>query len=200
MPSGHKAPEEARLETFGPAAIRGLAAWAELRKWWLAHEAGANTPNWDLAVACEIESKPGLILVEAKAHESELSIARKPTNADASAESRANHERIGTAIGEACDALGKLVSGVAITRDSHYQLANRVAFAWKLAQLGIPTVLVYLGFLGDKNVGKEFRDDTHWKTVFGDYSRPALPPDAFERPLNCGMAPVWFLVRSRAVR
>ena len=30
---------------------------------------------------------------------------------------------------------------------NHYSLCNRVAWAWKLAQLGVPVVWVYLGFL-----------------------------------------------------
>jgi hypothetical protein len=37
----------------------------------------ANTPNWDLAFGCEIAGKTGLILVEAKANEPELTSFRK---------------------------------------------------------------------------------------------------------------------------
>jgi hypothetical protein len=67
-----------RLETFGPAVRPGVDVWRELRAWWLAHERGAMTPNWDIAVSCEIEDRPSLILVEAKAHVNELSDSRKP--------------------------------------------------------------------------------------------------------------------------
>src|SRR5262245_19252018 len=77
MPQGHDAPAEARLETFGPKLVESNA-WQDLRQWWLRHERGANTPNWDLAVGCEIDGRTGLVLVEAKANERELSVSKKP--------------------------------------------------------------------------------------------------------------------------
>lgn len=40
--------------------------------------------------------------------------------------------------------LTKLAWG--IERDSYYQLSNRFAWTWKLASLGVPVVLLYLGF------------------------------------------------------
>ena len=87
MPRGYRSPDEARLETFGPAVWPETEAWSVLRKWWLAHERGANTPNWDIAASCEIDGSPGLILVEAKANVPELSVAGKPTDAGVSAAS-----------------------------------------------------------------------------------------------------------------
>jgi hypothetical protein len=33
---------------------------------------GANTPNWDIVSTCTVEGRYGLILIEAKAHDSEL--------------------------------------------------------------------------------------------------------------------------------
>jgi hypothetical protein len=59
MPRGHGAVDEARLETFGPEILPNSETWASLRKWWLIHEQGANTPNWDIAMGCEIEAGPG---------------------------------------------------------------------------------------------------------------------------------------------
>ena len=128
MPRGATAPEEARLETFGPRAIPQHPAWPQLRQWWLKHTRGANTPNWDLAVCCDIGDRPGLILVEAKANVPELSDAKKPLTPDASARTVENHEQIATAIREACDALRVIDPDVAISCESHYQLANRIAF------------------------------------------------------------------------
>ena len=95
MPRGYRSPDEARLETFGPAVWPETEAWSVLRKWWLAHERGANTPNWDIAASCEIDGSQGLILVEAKANVPELSVAGKPTDVGVSAASAENHERIG---------------------------------------------------------------------------------------------------------
>jgi hypothetical protein len=202
MPKGYGGSDEARLETFGPPALPDVHVWPTLRSWWLAHEHGANTPNWDIALSGEVEGRPGLLLVEAKANVPELSSAGKALNAAASAASRANHERIGTAIAEACTALQRLSVMTAVGRDSHYQLSNRVAFAWKLVSLGIPTVLVYLGFCGDQGIadaGEPIRDASHWNDVFAAHAYSAIPADLFERRIDCGAAPVWFLVRSRNI-
>lgn len=202
MPRGRTAPEEARLDTFGPRALPHSQAWSALRTWWLAHDRGANTPNWDIAATCEIEGTPGLILVEAKANVPELSASGKSLEATPSATSGANHRRIGSAIQEACDALRQVSPSIAISRDSHYQLSNRVAFAWKLASLGIPTVMVYLGFVGDSGIadaGAPFTDAAHWETCFTQYAASTVPKDLFEHRLECGAAAAWLLVRTRPV-
>lgn len=198
-PVGYRYPDEARLETATllPPEIR-----TAIRRWWLAHEKGANTPNWDIAVSCEVAGRAGLILVEAKANEPELSAAGKAPAKEASEASAQNHERIGVAIGEACAALQRIAPATALSRDSHYQLANRIAFAWKLASLGIPTVLVYLGFVGDHGIadaGTPFDDAQHWQRVFDAYSAPVLPKELQEVAIDCGAAPMWVLVRSREV-
>jgi hypothetical protein len=105
-------------------------------------------------------------------------------------------------IEERCTALRSFNEATTISCDSHYQLANRVAFTWKLATLGIPRVLVYLGFTGDhgiRDAGEPFRDKAHWRQVFSDYAGAVVPADLFERRLDCGAAPAWFLARSRPV-
>jgi hypothetical protein len=203
MPRGYRSPDEARLETFGPEVWPETKAWSVLLKWWLAYERGANTPNWDIAASCEVDGGPGLILVEAKANVPELSVAGKPTDLGVSAASAENHQRIGVAIGEACAALQRVSPSTAISRDSHYQLSNRVAFAWKLANAGVPTVLVYLGFWGDDglaDVGPPFQSAAHWEAVFTEYARSVVPMDLFEYRVECGAAPMWLLVRSRKAK
>lgn len=202
MPGGYGAPEEARLETFGPEALPSSNAWPQLREWWLGHRRRGNTPNWDIALSCEIEGQAGLVLVEAKANVPELSRFGKSLPQDASPASRANHERIGRAIQEACVALRCVEPATTISRDSHYQLANRIAFTWKLASLGVPTVLVYLGFLGDHGIadaGAPFQDNAHWKNTFSAYAHKAVPRVLFERRIDCGAASAWFLERARDV-
>lgn len=199
MPRGHGLPKEARLELFGPTALPHVD-WANLRKWWLRHERGANTPNWDIALTCDIESRPGVILVEGKANVAELGSTGKSLDSEASDASRENHERISTAISEACTALRSHNPTIAISRDSHYQLSNRVAFAWKLASLGVPTVLVYLGFIGDtgiRDAGQPFLSESHWQEVFAEHSRAVFPPELTDRRIDCANAPMWLLVRSR---
>jgi hypothetical protein len=202
MPRGYGSPDEARLETFGPEVSPDSDVWLRLRKWWLAHEQGANTPNWDIALSCEIEARFGLVLVEAKANVPELSKAGKSLNAAPSSASGDNHDQIGTAIAEASGQLRGISPATCISRDSHYQLSNRVAFAWKLASLGIPTILVYLGFVGDEGIadsGEPFRDAAHWRDVFAAYAHSVAPKELFERRIDCGAAPVWLQVRSRQV-
>jgi len=202
MPRGHRFFEEARLESFGPQFLNEHAAWPALRRWWLRHEAGANTPNWDLAIGCEIEGRPGLVLLEAKANKLELKSEGKSLDGDASRNSRENHAQIGAAIAEARQGVLALGMKTGIDRDSHYQLSNRIAFTWKLASLGIPTVLVYLGFLGDSgiaDVAPPFADHADWHKAFWGYAAPIVPEELFERSLDTGNTPAWFLIRSRQI-
>lgn len=126
-----------------------------LRKWWLA-DGAARTPNWDIASTCEIEGKRGLLLVEAKAHAKELRHSGKKLARDATTKSQRNHQQICRAIAEATCGL-KLATGRNswhLSWCSHYQLSNRFAWAWKLASLGVPVVLVYLGFLNAQDMAK----------------------------------------------
>jgi hypothetical protein len=200
MPQGHSRPQEARLETFEPFLTRKVRA--DLQRWWLAHEAGANTPNWDIAVGCEIEGKPGLILVEAKANVPEMSAGGKKLGDAASERSVANHGRIAEAIADACAGLRRAGAETSSHVEGHYQLSNRIAFAWKLADLGVPTVLVYLGFTGDEGIrdaGVPFQDHADWESAFGAYAHSIVPKNTFESRINCGDAATWFLVRSRRV-
>ena len=202
MPKGYEHPDEARLERFGRTVTSLPDIWDELAEWWLVKRAGANTPNWDLALECEIEGRGGLVLVEAKANERELSSAGKPAAKHASANSRANHARIGVAISEASAALQVKFPETRLAINAHYQLANRMAFAWKLANLGIPTVLIYLGFTGDAGIadaGVPFRDHQHWHDHFSAHLAQVAPITMAEQRIDCGAAPFWLLTRSRNV-
>ena len=101
-----------------------------LREWWLAvwgRGGRTTTPNWDIASTCRIDGKPGLLLVEAKAHENELEYAGKDLNGGASENSQKNHTRIGHAIRQARTELQSVIGGHwAISRDECYQLSNRL--------------------------------------------------------------------------
>jgi len=201
-PEGYRAPEEAQLKHLGPELLPHAVDWDALSDWWLVHKRGANTPNWDLVSTCQFDGHQGLVLVEAKANVAELkSDPKKPPNATSSG-SIENHEHIGKAIEEARSALDARVGGVGISRDSHYQLANRVAYSWKLASLGLPVVLVYLGFLGDegiRDVGDPLQDHQHWQSVLRDHCRGILPDTFFDRWIECRKARMQMIVRSRPV-
>lgn len=199
MPTGWDCPQEARLGK----ECRGLLETdrnQRLLEWWLATTPGANVPNWDLAcTALYGGDRPALVLVEAKAHVPEFDAGekgKKPGN-------RENDERIWEAISEACRALAGHADGVGISRDSWYQFSNRVAFAWKLASTGIPTALIYLGFTGDsgmEKIGPPLRNDAHWRDTVVEKLRVrnVFPVTLWEREIDCGAAPLWLLVRSRA--
>ncbi len=202
MPCGYDKPNEAKLDTFGPAVMPDKHVWGRLQDWWLVHKRGANTPNWDIASTCLIEGRKGLVLVEAKANWPELGYQGKSIAQTASAKSIENHQKIGDAISEACVGWRAIDPRVNISRDTHYQLSNRLAFAWKLATLGIPVVLVYLGFTGDEGIrdaGAPFADDADWRKAFGEYCKDVVPIELFEKCHNVGGAPVWLTCRSRDI-
>jgi hypothetical protein len=119
------------------------------------------------------------LLVGAKAHESELKRDGKALKTGASEQSRRNHEHITGALDEANRALGAAVHGdVNISVTTHYQLANRLAWTWKLAECGLPVVLLYLGFTGDTYFEKDyFRDAAHWQRAMGAYMEGVVPID-----------------------
>lgn len=199
MPRGWNAPDEARLETFGPRALGDAVDWSELTSWWLVHRKGANTPNWDLAATCSFGDRKGLVLVEAKAHERELHSDGKRLSTKASERSRQNHERIREAIAEASAGLDAVIPGISLSVDRCYQLANRVAFAWKLATLGVPVVLVYLGFLRAPNVGDlgtSFEDHAHWERCFLEHARGVLPRELLERRIELETGSMSLILRT----
>lgn len=192
MPRGFLDPDEARLgETdmfLKPTVV------ASLTDWWLAVKPRANTPNWDLVATCTIEGKQGLILVEAKAHKSELNCGgkAKPTSENG----RNNHEHIHAAIEEANSSLNTQGSGWALSRDTHYQLCNRFAWSWKLASLGIPVVLVYLGFLNADEMPDPFPSADSWNDAVRAYSSGIIPDGAWESMLMVDKTPIYPIIRS----
>jgi hypothetical protein len=149
----------------------------------------ANTPNWDLATTCTMHGRPGLMLVEAKAHDRELKAAghgvRRLENA----------VRIQAAISEANDGLKQCGGQWHLSCDSHYQLANRFAWGWKLASLGVPVVLVYLGFLQAAEMsdqGSPFDSHEDWEAAVRAHSRGVLPEGVWGNAYTRWEALRWF--------
>lgn len=202
MPCGYGKPNEAKLDTFGPVVMPEKPVWERFQDWWLVHKRGANTPNWDIASTCLIEGHKGMVLVEAKANWLELGYQGKPLAQGASVRSLENHQKIGDAISEACLGWRSIDPRMNISRDTHYQLSNRLAFTWKLATFGIPVVLVYLGFTRDEGIrdaGAPFVDDADWHEAFNGYCKDVVPIELFEKRLEVGGVPVWLTCRSREV-
>jgi hypothetical protein len=194
-PRGFLEAGEAKLgETPGflPGAKR-----ASLTRWRLAQPGGAETPNWDLVSTCRINDGPGLLLVEAKAHEAELSDDRcGATNAE-------NVRQIARALVEANVAWNGLASGFTLSATSHYQLSNRFAFAWKVAEMGTPVVLLYMGFLDAREMEGSrcilLKDHAQWRSCLLARSKGAIPGDVWDKTFDVGGIPLTILIGSAVV-
>jgi hypothetical protein len=186
LPNGFTHVGEAQLHRAAellPDDVRSALA-----SWWLAVPTPrASTPNWDIACTCRIEDSPGLLLIEAKAHHGELQKEEcgKPLLDPVSANTLRNHVRIGACLDEANIALAvETGHSWALSRDHHYQMSNRFAWAWKLAALGMPIVLVYLGFLSCDDMAKDstvIGTDAEWEQLVRTHSVAIAPPEVWNR-------------------
>lgn len=194
-PRGFLNPDEAKLgETSGFLCDSDRA---EITRWWLALPGRANTPNWDLISTCRIENRRGLILAEAKAHEAEFSDDRTgATNPE-------NSRQIEKALSEATAAWNALASGFALSTSSHYQLSNRFAFAWKVAKMGTPVVLLYLGFLDAQEMAGGSRillkDHAQWRHCLLSGSKGTIPEDIWDKTFDVDGTPLTVSICSAVV-
>lgn len=180
MPEGFCRIEEAQLHKVPELLSEDHCA--QLGKWWLAKlSARSQTPNFDIASTCTVGGRTGMLLGEAKAHNSELK--RK----DAVGGARVNRKRIGECIEDANSGLSdQTVPGWRLASEHSYQMANRFAWAWKLTQLGYPVILVYLGFLNatEMRKGKEqrpFANHGEWERLVRSHSEPLFPDRVWNR-------------------
>jgi hypothetical protein len=193
MPGGVDAPREARLGEAPHFLASGHRE--QLLAWWLAVRQRANSPNWDLAATATIGGREGLVLIEAKAHSGELS------RSGCAATNMYNARQITRAIQEANAELNGVLPGWSLSAATHYQLANRFAVGWRIATLGVPVVLVYLGFLDAEELtgtGREvFRSEAGWDEALRGHARGTVPADAWERAIRIRWTAL--LIRSLAV-
>lgn|ERR1022692_1705335 len=196
MPRGMLAPNEVELgrtEEFLSNQQR-----AQLIRWWLAVGLDSATiPNWDIVSNCTIDGRSGLVLVEAKAHPTELN------EKDSSGATGENGKRIEEALAEAERELNLSTPGWALDRHSHYQLSNRFAWAWKVASMGVPVVLVYLGFLNATEMLTDsrqiFRTAEDWENRVRDYSKGVVPPVIWNAELSVKSTQLIALIRAADV-
>jgi len=184
--------KEARLErndSFLPPPFRDA-----LLRWWLVNRRG-NTPNWDIASTACIGNHRGLVLIEAKAHVGELNEQDR-----CGAKNQANLEQIARAIAEAKSALRRVTRlEWNLSHDSHYQISNRFAWSWKIASLGVPVVLVYLGFLKAEEMrdkGEPFVDHAAWEKALLEHSARIVPEKAWVKPSLINGTKMVALIRS----
>jgi hypothetical protein len=201
MPEGFEIRKEAQLHQATrllDGNIRRL-----LGLWWLPPERqDARTPNFDIASTCLIEGRPGLLLVEAKAHDEELKkeAVGRNLSEDASEDRKASHLTIERAIAAAQKGLSSATSlAWHIARDSHYQMSNRFAWAWKLAECGVPVILVYLGFLNAREMadrGEPFSNQASWEALVKTHSASLFPAEVWNRRWSVNGVPFVPLIRS----
>jgi len=189
MPKSIRLDKEAELNDFLKYNFSQELS-ACITGWWL--QVDTTTPNWDLISTCTIDGVKGLLLVEAKAHVNELKneAKRKSLDNNASEKSNDNHKQIGLAIDDANENLKTEVSEINISRDKCYQLSNRIAHAWWLANQGIPVVLVYLGFLNckDMDYGNRtlFNTDEKWQKCFRNHAQLVGADELIGKWVDCG--------------
>lgn len=187
MPEGIDNPTESTLNTFLRDKFDTIPNNAIL-EWWTLH--GTRGPNWDLLFTCTINGERGILLVEAKAHKGELDRSGKRLNKDASDNSEENHKNVLKAIKQANNSINEKVKGVNLSRDKCYQLSNRVAHAWWLANNGIPVVLLYLGFRNCRDMEDGgytlFKNDEDWQSTFIKHAKLVGVDKLVGKKVNCG--------------
>lgn len=187
MPKSLQLDKEAELKIFLKYNFTQQLS-SEVVEWWLHKD--AKTPNWDLISTCTIDGERGLLLVEAKAHFEELDTSAKRPPSPTSDDSKLNHDKIDKAIEQAKKAINEQVDGVSISRDNCYQLSNRGAHAWWLADKGIPVVLLYLGFLNCKDMdygsNKLFKKDEDWQKSFKEHAELVGVDKILEKKVELG--------------
>ena len=215
MPEGFDNITEAQLHD-APRLLDRDKFGNQLRDWWLAVTSPLSmTPNFDIASTCQVivgdKSEPGLLLVEAKAHDRELINVEagkqlKPPKGGAllSVASRRNHVRIGASIQDANLAMaGETGLPWALSRDWNYQMSNRFAWSWKLTELGFPVILVYLGFLNAEEMKGDNREPfasaDAWATAVKNHSAGLFPESVWDRPWSVIGQRLIPLIQSREI-
>jgi len=164
---------------------------AALTDWWLAVKERANTPNWDIVSTCRVGEREGLVLVEAKSHAGELH------DDGQTATNTLNRAQIAQAIRQANDSLGGAAKGWKLSAAECYQLSNRFAWSWKLASLGVPVVLVYLGFLDAYEMKAGILTSAEaWAACVRKHAKTVTPGHVWNSVIDVGGTPVVALIRS----
>lgn len=204
LPKSMSLNKEAELKDFLKYNFSKRAG-QNIHNWWLnVKHPKASTPNWDLISTCSIAGERGILLVEAKAHFAELinESHGKSLKTNASSDSISNHARIKLAIEQARKSINLNNPGIniSISRNTCYQLSNRIANAWWLANHGIPVVLMYLGFLNcdDMNNGKNIllKTDREWQQCFKTHTQLVGVDQIKDQRVNCGKSKFITICRS----
>ena len=183
--------DKSQADNLIPSDIR-----EELAKWWLASPKPiTKTPQWCIVSTCKIERKPGLLLLEVKSKSSELNRSRKDPPVITGRGNEENHESIREAIEEANSGLNLAIKGNwQLSIDTHYQLSNRFAWAWKLTELDIPVVLVYLGIW---NSGSGFKSKGIWENKMKEHYLNVVEESCWNQIHDLNQRPFGMFIRSK---
>ena len=195
MPVGFEATSETQLDKHQLFKDKDLRM--VLKEWWFARPNDRSpSPNFDIASTCTIGNIQGLLLVEAKAHTQELTKEKKGKKLEqtALAGSHQNHAKIGESIAEANIGLhNQTLLSWGLSRDIHYQLSNRFAWSWKLLQLGVPVILVYLGFVeayemsrgnGNNRNSEVLINHQMWRNLVYDHGSMIVPKEVWNSEVS----------------
>jgi len=193
MPCGHAAPKEAQLDKVGDEFLAPEIR-NELAGWWLV-DRRRGTPHWDFVSTCTLGGQRGLVLMEGKARTGEVNSGK------ASRSREPNASQIRRAVSHASRELNKSLPGFALSDRHHFQLSNRFAWAWKLADLKVPTVLIYLGWLNATEMPKKpFTSAANWEQCVRTYATGVVPGGVWEKRLDINGTPIYPLIRSLDLR
>ncbi|MCC6394690.1 MAG: hypothetical protein IT167_29105 [Bryobacterales bacterium] len=185
-PMGVTDDREYELPEFSREYLDGRFEYREIAEpaWWIVkRNARVRTPNFDLISTATICGKPGVLLVEAKAHHGELETCGKSFKSSSSLE---NHQKIGASIELAHRALNGIAPGFKLSRDGFYQVSNRMAWGWRLASLGVRVTVLYLGFVQDPYWPKDqFESNEDWMQAARSYLGNIVPVDVLDRRIQC---------------
>jgi hypothetical protein len=185
-PIGAANDREYELPEFSREYLNGRFDYRQIAEpaWWIVKwNARVRTPSFDLISTATICGMPGVLLVEAKAHHGELETCGKSFKNDSKLE---NHQKIGASIELANGALSLIAPGFKLGRDAFYQISNRIAWGWRLASLGVPVTILYLGFVQDPYWPKDhFESNEDWMQAAHRYLGNVVPVDVLDRRLQC---------------
>ena len=203
MPQGFDQIEEAQLHKAD--RLIGRANSDIIRDWWFKIVHGQQAgPNFDIASTCTVavddERRRGVLLVEAKAHVAELDPGGMHLPANPSPNELTNRDHIKDAI----DAVNSHLTASTqvqweLSRDSHYQMSNRFAAACKLAELGYPVILVYLGFISANEMTGPFSSASEWEQLVKAHSAPLFPERVWNQPHTVSQQPFVLLICSTQI-
>jgi hypothetical protein len=148
------------------------------------------------------KDRPGLLLVEAKAHDNELrrEAGGKRLKKSPSENAKANHDHIGRILRLANRDLADLTGlSWSLSHQMRYQMSNRFAWASKLINLEYPVILVYLGFLNADEMsrnGRPIQSPDEWQKLVRSHGVSVVPDGIWDQTWSKAEKSLVPLIRS----